>query len=59
MSSRVPATQQTLRRAPCPLNTTTGPREGIKKAPIVWEPTFTYHGFRYVEITGMEPRMGE
>jgi hypothetical protein len=26
---------------------------------VVFEPTFTYHGFRYVEVTGIHPTLGE
>lgn len=25
---------------------------------VVYEPTFTYHGFRYVEVTGIQPTIG-
>ena len=27
--------------------------------PAVWQPAFTYHGFRYAEITGFRPRPGD
>lgn len=26
---------------------------------VVYEPTFTYHGFRYIEIRGFEPRLSK
>lgn len=35
-----------------------GGKEGEEDM-VVFEPTFTYHGFRYVEITGYEPRLSE
>eukprot|EP00624_Nannochloropsis_granulata_P004207 evm.model.NODE_3109_length_9620_cov_24.578066.3 len=36
-----------------------GEEEVKEEEGVVFEPTFTYHGFRYVEIRGYEPRLSE